>query len=153
MRRWNVCFFRLFGLSGQTRVLNKSLHLIAVILMVFITGCADLVKPSPFSETNIDRLCIGMHATEVRELFGVPNEVRTLTCGGATSKTWICETWTYRSVRYKTNDFTFSVEGGYKLLNNWNVSINWKWRSLIGCVEQREAHRSRPMRLVSRHIL
>ena len=88
---------------------------------MFIVGCA--ITPSPFNETNIDKLRIGMPSTEVRAVFGSPNEVSTGVCGSATaSGAWVCETWKYRiSGSYQTNSFVFSIKDNIKLLNSWNV--------------------------------
>ena len=90
-------------------------------LLALITGCA--LAPSSFNEANIDKLRIGIPASEVRELFGAPNEVSTSVCGGATAGgSWICETWKYRSYSsYKTNNFVFSVKQDVKVLNSWDV--------------------------------
>jgi hypothetical protein len=97
------------------------LRFISIIFVVLIAGCA--LTPSAFTETNIDRLRIGMTASEVKEMFGAPNEVSTSVCGGATSGgTWICETWKYRTRTYKTNNFTFAVKQDVKTLNNWDVT-------------------------------
>ena len=100
---------------------------IVATAVALISGCAEtqpLFKPTPFNSENIDKLRIGMLASEIKEIFGAPNEVRTSTCGTATGKSWICETWRYErdgSNRFKTNDFTFDVGSGVKVLNNWNV--------------------------------
>ncbi len=89
----------------------------ALFLLLIFSSCADLVV-SPFTVEKIDKLRIGMSASEVRELFGAPTEVSTTTCGGATkSGPWVCETWKYRSV----NTFTFEVTQNVKSLANWNV--------------------------------
>jgi hypothetical protein len=93
----------------------------ALGLTAFITGCA--FTPSSFNEANIDSLRIGMSSTEVREMFGAPNEVSVATCGGATAGgAWTCETWKYRtSSSYRTNNFVFSVQQNTKLLNSWDI--------------------------------
>jgi hypothetical protein len=98
---------------------NKKL--LSLLAIMFVVGCA--FTPSSFNEANIDKLRIGMPATEVRAMFGSPSEVRTAVCGGNTaSGTWICETWKYpTSNAYRTNDFVFSVKEDGKFLNNWNV--------------------------------
>lgn len=87
-------------------------------LMILLTGCA-----TPFTQEKIDKLRIGMPASEVREMFGPANEVRTSVCGGATaSGQWICETWTYRdSSTYRSSTFMFSVKQDEKTLNSWDV--------------------------------
>ena len=91
------------------------------ITAIIFTGCA--FTPASFNEANIDKLRIGMSATEVRTTFGAPSEVRTAVCGANTaSGTWICETWKYpTSNAYRTNDFVFSVKDDVKVLNSWNV--------------------------------
>ena len=94
---------------------------ISVIFVAIIAGCA--ITPSSFTEQNIDRLRIGMTASEVKVMFGAPNEVSTGVCGGATSSgAWICETWKYRTRSYRTNNFTFSVKQDVKTLNSWDVT-------------------------------
>jgi hypothetical protein len=100
---------------------NKTIKIFALTSVVMFSGCAT--GPSTFNEANIDRLRIGMLSTEIREMFGAPNEVRTAVCGAATGKQWTCETWRYNrsGSSYQTNDFTFAVESGMKLLNNWKV--------------------------------
>jgi hypothetical protein len=91
----------------------------SIFLAMLIAGCAIT---SSFNEENIDKLRIGMTATEVREMFGAPNQVSVSTCGGATaSGAWICETWKYRTSSYRTNDFVFSVKQDSKVLNSWDV--------------------------------
>ncbi len=63
-------------------------------LIAVISGCA--FTPASFNEANIDKLRIGMPATEVRAMFGSPSEVRTAVCGGNTAGgSWIYETWKY----------------------------------------------------------
>ncbi len=96
------------------------------IALLNLSGCAEIqspLKPSPFSEANIDKLSVGMSSSEVRQIFGAPNEVRTAVCGAATGKPWNCETWRYqlRSNSYMSNRFTFSVDGKNKYLNDWDV--------------------------------
>lgn len=98
----------------------------ASIALLNLSGCAEIqspLKPSPFSEANIDKLSVGMSSSEVRLIFGAPNEVRTAVCGAATGKPWNCETWKYqlRSNSYMSNRFTFSVDGKNKYLNDWDV--------------------------------
>lgn len=93
----------------------------ALVFMV-LSGCAtdmSVLRLTAFTEANIDKLYVGMPSTEVREMFGAANEVRTATCGAATGSTWVCETWTYGS--NSKNSFTFNVSRGVKVLNNWNV--------------------------------
>lgn len=107
---------------AKNKVFDKKIFLfISVSVLMFITGCA--ITPSPFNETNIDKLRIGMSSTEVRTIFGSPNEVSTGVCGSATaSGAWVCETWKYRiSGSYQSNSFVFSVKDDVKLLNSWNV--------------------------------
>lgn len=99
---------------------------IGVILALQLSGCAEIhesLKPTPFTEANIDKLRVGMSASEIREIFGAPNEVRTAVCGTATGKPWNCETWKYqlRSNSYMTNKFTFSVHENNKYLNDWDI--------------------------------
>lgn len=94
------------------------MRVLLIGLVVLLTGCA-----SPFTQEKIDKLQIGMPASEVREMFGPANEVRTSVCGGATaSGQWICETWTYRdSSTYRSSTFMFSVKQDEKTLNSWDV--------------------------------
>lgn len=107
---------------AKNKVFDKKIFLFIVVsVLMFITGCA--ITPSPFNETNIDKLRIGMSSTEVRSIFGSPNEVSTGVCGSATeSGAWVCETWKYRiSGSHQSNSFVFSVKDEVKLLNSWNV--------------------------------
>jgi hypothetical protein len=94
------------------------MRVIYIGLVLLLTGCA-----TAFTETNIDKLRIGMTSTEVREIFGAPNEISTAVCGAnTTSGSWVCETWKYRnSGSYQTNNFTFSVKTDVKTLNDWHV--------------------------------
>ena len=113
---------KLFNLETKTNkrnYFNKPLLSLLPILGL-VVSCAIT---SAFNEENIDKLRIGMSSTEVREIFGAPNEVSVSTCGGATAGgAWTCETWKYRSSSsYKTNNFVFSVDKGTKLLNSWDV--------------------------------
>lgn len=107
---------KLLNLESKT---NK-LFLFLLPLLSLVVSCAIT---SAFNEENIDKLKIGMTSTEVREIFGAPNEVSVSTCGAATAGgAWTCETWKYRSSSsYKTNNFVFSVDKGTKLLNSWDV--------------------------------
>jgi hypothetical protein len=95
------------------------MRVLLLSLMMLLTGCAT----TSFTQEKIDKLRIGMPATEVREMFGPANEVRTAVCGGATATgQWICETWTYRdSSTYRSSNFTFSVKQDEKTLNSWDV--------------------------------
>jgi len=97
----------------------KTLYITTFVTSLLV-GCA--VTLTNFTEANIDKLRIGMNATEVREIFGAPNEVSTAVCGGATSSgTWVCETWKYKTNSYSMNSFVFSVQQNVKLLNSWDV--------------------------------
>ncbi len=88
--------------------------------VVLLQGCASITG---FTEENINRLRVGMLSTEIREMFGAPDRISSGVCGAATGNTWTCETWKYRKYgSYRTDDFTFSVKGEMKLLNNWDVS-------------------------------
>jgi hypothetical protein len=83
----------------------------------FISGCA-----TQFTETNIEKLRIGLSANEVKEMFGSPGKVSSSVCGSATpTGSWICEKW-----RYETwsgiNEFTFAVRSEGKFLNSWIVN-------------------------------
>lgn len=92
----------------------------SALWLSLLSACA--LTPSSFNEQNIDKLRIGMPASEVREMFGAPNEVNTAVCGGATaSGSWVCETWKYKTNTYTTNNFVFSVQQNTKLLNSWDV--------------------------------
>lgn len=95
------------------------MRVLLIGLVVTLAGCA-----TAFTESNIDKLRIGMTSTEIREIFGAPNEVSTSVCGSNTAGgSWICETWKYRSSGnyYQTNNFTFSVKADVKTLNDWKV--------------------------------
>ncbi len=122
--------FSMQVLRTRQNIAIKILHLVSALsLIISFAGCAEtasLIKPSAFTEQNIDRLRIGMSANEVKEIFGSPNEVDTAVCGGATGHTWICETWAYQrgSSKYDSNKFTFSVSDNEKRLNNWSVKRN-----------------------------
>lgn len=97
----------------------KKLFYIAALVSL-LQGCASLTG---FTQENIDRLRVGMSSTEIREMFGTPDRVSSGVCGASTGKTWTCETWKYKQYgSYRTNNFTFSVREGAKLLNNWDVS-------------------------------
>jgi hypothetical protein len=86
--------------------------------LIALVGCA-----TAFTEANFDKLRTGMAASEVRQIFGAPNEISSSVCGGATaSGQWVCETWKYKNpITDKVSDFTFSVKQDEKTLNSWNV--------------------------------
>lgn len=91
--------------------------LVAAFISINLLGCA-----TQFTEASIESLRIGMPSTEIKEMFGSPNRVRSSVCGASTPKgAWVCETWTYETMR-GTNNFTFSVKPEGRFLNDWTVN-------------------------------
>ena len=69
------------------------LYLFLCFVIISTTGCATEFAEFKFTESKVDKLRIGMSSSEVIEMFGASNEVRSAVCGGATaSGPWICET-------------------------------------------------------------
>ena len=100
-----------------------------IIFIFLLTGC---VTTSTFNQESIDKLYVGMSATSVRQIFGIPNDVSLGTCGSNTaSGSWTCETWSYRTTdvwsgRTMRSSFTFSVDNQVqgnngKKLNNCDI--------------------------------
>lgn len=92
-------------------------YLIVAVASSILLGCA-----TQFTDANVDTLRIGMPATDIKEMFGTPDRVKSSVCGTSTpSGAWVCETWTYEGMRGK-NSFTFSVKSDGKYLNDWTVN-------------------------------
>ena len=94
------------------------MRFLLLTLCLVLSSCA-----TSFNEENFNKLKIGMPASEIRQIFGAPNEVSTTVCGGQTTGgKWDCETWKYQNpITDKISSFTFSVNQDIKTLNNWNV--------------------------------
>lgn len=91
--------------------------LLTLLASINLLGCA-----TQFSEASVEALRIGMPSTEIKDMFGSPSRVRSSVCGSSTaSGAWVCETWTYETMR-GTNRFTFSVKPDGKFLNDWTVN-------------------------------
>jgi hypothetical protein len=132
-----AAFSKIFGRFHGSTYSKAPLVALFALLLAGVTGCAGTSSgpsawssmsltpspSSPFNEANIDRLRVGMSSSEVREMFGAPDEVNTAVCGPDAASHWICETWKYpsRSNKYIKNSVTFDVRSEEKRLNNWNI--------------------------------
>jgi len=87
-----------------------------LFIFVFLIGCAT---SSPFIQVNIDKLRVGMTTTEVRQLFGPPDESKNFSLGAGKS----CEILIYRHERRMIADFNFctSDTSTIPVLDRWNV--------------------------------
>jgi hypothetical protein len=90
-----------------------------LLFFIFLTGCAGVSTSSPFTQTNIDKLRAGMTTTEVRQIFGPPNESRNFSLGTGKS----CEILIYRHERLMIADFNFCTSdiSTIPVLDRWNV--------------------------------
>jgi len=95
---------------------SKYLSKIIVLVFIIMSGCA---VNSPFTQTNIDRLRVGMTTTEVRQIFGSPDESKNFSLGANKS----CEILIYRHERRMIADFNFCTSdiSTIPVLDRWNV--------------------------------
>jgi len=84
-----------------------------------LSGCATL--PTSFTTENVMKVHQGMDSSEILAMFGTPKNVRQAVCGASTGHTWTCTTWEYGEFPYDRASFTFAVDDGSLVLNNFDV--------------------------------
>ncbi len=102
----------------------------------FLSGCAVPYNyPSypghkTFIGTNMSQLHVGMTASQLRTIFGAPDQTYDAVFGENVGEAWTGQVWlyfteidpTFKHVkRYKKNTFVFYRSGGQELLNHWNI--------------------------------
>lgn len=97
----------------------RCLSRIVLLVYVFLIGCAGVTTTSPFTQANIDKLRVGMTTTEVRQIFGPPDESKNFSLGTGRS----CEILVYRHERRMIADFNFCTSdiSTIPVLDRWNV--------------------------------
>jgi hypothetical protein len=74
-----------------------------------------------FTTENVMKVHTGMKSDTILEMFGAPKDVSQAVCGANLGNPWNCTTWEYGDIYHDMASFTFSVNGGSLVLNNFNV--------------------------------
>ena len=107
---------------------------ISAITMTWI-NCATTYKyvypgHKTFIVDNVAKLKIGMTATEIRQIFGNPDEEYGANFGSNVGEEWKGRVWLYfteldtslkHAKRYKKNMFVFYPSSGDMRLNHWKI--------------------------------
>ena len=106
-------------------VISYKLVLIAGFV-VTLCGCETLSiqsasLPNVFTPEKVMSVHQGLPSSEVLAMFGSPRNVRQAVCGGSTGREWNCTTWEYGEFPYDRASFTFGADGGFLVLNNFEV--------------------------------
>ena len=107
-------------------VVASSIRVLMVGLAVTLGGCETLSiesapLPNVFTPEKVMSVHQGMSSSEVLTMFGSPRNVRQAVCGASTGREWNCTTWEYGEFPYDRASFTFGADGGFLVLNNFEV--------------------------------